>query len=68
MMRIGAVGVTVLALGAAILAAAPAQAATSNIFTIAGTGTAGFSGDGGPAAGANLFPRSGWRSPRTAAS
>jgi NHL repeat len=39
---------------AALVACAPAQAATNNIFTVAGT-TAGFSGDGGPAVAAKLF-------------
>jgi hypothetical protein len=34
--------------------AAPAQAAPGDIFTLAGTGVAGFGGDGGPAASATL--------------
>lgn len=36
------------------VAAGPAAAAPGDIVTIAGTGTAGFSGDGGPAASADL--------------
>ena len=38
----------------ALAFAAPATAATNNIFTVAGTGTQGFSGDGGPATAAGL--------------
>ncbi|MEX2196896.1 MAG: hypothetical protein WD844_16600 [Thermoleophilaceae bacterium] len=48
-----------LALGALALAASAPQAgaATNSIFTVAGTGTFGFSGDGGAATAAQLnFP------------
>src|SRR5829696_1051707 len=47
------VGCVVVAV--AVLALAPAAgAATNNIFTVAGTGTAGSTGDGGPATAAQI--------------
>jgi ribosomal protein S11 len=49
-----------LAFAALLLLWAPAApAATNNIFTVAGTGTAGFSGDGGPAPAAGINMPSG---------
>jgi hypothetical protein len=50
---------TCLCLTALLLWAPAAPAATNNIFTVAGPGTSGFLGDGGPAIAAHLFAPAG---------
>jgi hypothetical protein len=58
--RLGVAGLAAcLCLTALLLWAPAAPAATNNIFTVAGVGTSGFLGDGGPAIAAHLFAPAG---------